>query len=125
MRALAMMLPGNQEVRAKGLHTLPTRSWIMNRPTLVPASTVVRMNSASNMMAKWYQKACIATPPKMVEKIWDIPSANVGAPAGPGDYALLADVVGGVLERLRGDAEAEAVDGLRGRLHGVADDARR
>ena len=27
----------------------------MNRPTRVPASTVVRMKSASNMMAKWYQ----------------------------------------------------------------------
>lgn len=29
----------------------------MNRATRVPASTVVRMNSASNMIAKWYQNA--------------------------------------------------------------------
>ena len=29
----------------------------MNRPTRVPASSVVRMNSASNMIAKWYQSA--------------------------------------------------------------------
>src|SRR5215218_8720486 len=80
MRALAMMLPGNQEVRAKGLQTLPTRSWIMNRPTRVPASTVVRINSASNMMAKWYQKACSAVPPMTEENIWLIPTARVGAP---------------------------------------------
>ena len=36
---------------------LPTRSWIMKRQTRVPASTVVRMNSASNRIAKWYQIA--------------------------------------------------------------------
>jgi hypothetical protein len=29
----------------------------MKRPTRVPASTVVRMTRASNMIAKWYQKA--------------------------------------------------------------------
>src|SRR5215217_6034610 len=82
MRALAMMLPGNQEVRAKGLQTLPTRSWIMNRPTRVPASTVVRMNRASNMMAKWYQNACSAAPkmPVTPAKIAEIPTASVGAP---------------------------------------------
>ena len=32
--------------------TFPSRSCNMNRATRVPASTVVRMNSASNMMAK-------------------------------------------------------------------------
>src|SRR5688572_16913767 len=82
MRALAMMLPGNQEVRAKGLHTLPMRSWIMNRPTRVPASTVVSMNRASNIMAKWYQNACRAAPkmPVTPAKIADIPTASVGAP---------------------------------------------
>ena len=32
----------------------------MNRPTRVPASSVVRMNSASNMIAKWYQSAIAA-----------------------------------------------------------------
>src|SRR5215207_7501673 len=62
MRALAMRLPGNQEVRANGLHTLPMRSWIM--------------------MAKWYQNACRAAPktPVTPAKIADIPTASVGAP---------------------------------------------
>src|SRR3712207_9382163 len=82
MRALAMMLPGSQEGRAKGLQTLPTRSWIMKRPTRVPASTVVKMNRASNMMAKWYQNACRPAPRKAVTwaKIEDITTARVGAP---------------------------------------------
>ena len=35
---------------------------MMNRPTRVPASTVVKMNNASNMMAKWYQNASSAAP---------------------------------------------------------------
>ncbi len=52
----------------------------MNRPTRVPASSVVRMKSASNMMAKWYQKAFMPAPPTTAEKISDIPSAKVGAP---------------------------------------------
>src|ERR671916_1123282 len=54
----------------------------MNRPTRVPASTVVRMKSASNIMAKWYQNACRPAPRKAVTwaKIADIPTASVGAP---------------------------------------------
>ena len=52
----------------------------MKRPTRVPASTVVRMNRASNMIAKWYQKAFSALPPTTPEKILDIPMASVGAP---------------------------------------------
>jgi hypothetical protein len=51
----------------------------MNRPTLVPASTVVRMNRASNMIAKWYQKARRPFP-VAAEKICDMPIASVGAP---------------------------------------------
>src|ERR687894_199520 len=76
------MLAGSQEVRPKGAQTLPTRSWIMTRPTRVPASTVVRMKSASNMIAKWYQKACSPAPRKAVTwaKIAAIPTARVGAP---------------------------------------------
>ena len=35
----------------------------MKRPARVPASTAVRMNSASNRIAKWYQNAIIALPP--------------------------------------------------------------
>ncbi len=44
----------------------------MNRPTRVPASTAVRMNSASNMIAKWYQNAW-RPPPKAVWKISEMP----------------------------------------------------
>ena len=54
-------------------------SWSMNRPTRVPASTAVRMNSASNMIAKWYQKAA-RPPPNASVKIGDMPNARVGAP---------------------------------------------
>ena len=42
---------------------LPIVSCSMNRATRVPASTAVRMNSASNMIAKWYQKPISAVPP--------------------------------------------------------------
>ena len=59
---------------------LPTRSWIMKRQTRVPASTVVRMNSASNRMAKWYQMPISALPPRKLEKIVAMPTASVGAP---------------------------------------------
>jgi len=40
----------------------------MKRPTRVPASRVVRMKSASNMIAKWYQSAFSAGPPRAWEK---------------------------------------------------------
>ena len=52
----------------------------MKRPARVPASTAVRMNSASNRMAKWYQNAIIALPPKTWEKMCAMPTARVGAP---------------------------------------------
>ena len=52
----------------------------MKRPTRVPASTVVRMNRASNMIAKWYQNALRASPPNAPEKMVDMPTARVGAP---------------------------------------------
>ena len=51
----------------------------MKRPTRVPASTVVRMNRASNMIAKWYQKARRPSPVAPA-KIFDMPMASVGAP---------------------------------------------
>ena len=38
------------------------------------------MNSASNMIAKWYQKALQAEPPVTFEKISETPTARVGAP---------------------------------------------
>jgi hypothetical protein len=51
----------------------------MNRPTRVPASTAVRMNSASNMIAKWYQKAAIPAP-NACDRMLAMPTARVGAP---------------------------------------------
>ena len=56
------MMLGYQEVRPSGFQKCPPSSWNMKRPTRVPASSVVRMNSASNMMAKWYQSAIIPWP---------------------------------------------------------------
>ncbi len=52
----------------------------MKRATRVPASTVVRMNSASNMIAKWYQKAASPEPPMTELSTCDMPNASVGAP---------------------------------------------
>ena len=51
----------------------------MKRATRVPASTVVRMKSASNITAKWYQKDFIESPPK-ADITSDMPKARVGAP---------------------------------------------
>ena len=72
--------PGFQDTRPIGFQTLPSVSCSMKRPTRVPASTVVRMNRASNMIAKWYQKALRLLPPITPEKISDMPMARVGAP---------------------------------------------
>ena len=52
----------------------------MKRPTRVPASSVVRMNSASNMIAKWYQSASAALPPSTLENSCAMPTARLGAP---------------------------------------------
>ena len=49
---LAVMLAKMLSVLAKDGDHLPINSWTMNRETRVPASIVVNMNSASNMMAK-------------------------------------------------------------------------
>lgn len=59
---------------------LPSASESMNRATRVPASTEVRMNRASNMIAKWYQKLIMASPPKILCMIVARPTARVGAP---------------------------------------------
>ena len=96
-------------------------SWSMKRPTLVPASTVVRMNRASNMIAKWYQNALRASPPNAPEKMVDMPTARVGAPPVRAIEGLLLDLLGGGLELVGGDGEAEVGDRLRGRLDGRPD----
>src|SRR5881396_1305638 len=57
MNAVAPSDPGSHSASPSLLHTRPPNSCTRKRPTRVPESTVVRMNSASNMMAKWYQYA--------------------------------------------------------------------
>ncbi|SLH01641.1 Uncharacterised protein [Mycobacteroides abscessus subsp. abscessus] len=52
----------------------------MNRATRVPASMVVRMNSASNMIAKWYQNDFMLSPPRKRWNTSEMPTARVGAP---------------------------------------------
>ena len=74
-----MMLPGRHDRSPNFFQTLPIVSCSMNRPTRVPASTAVRMNSASNMIAKWYQNAW-PPPPNASLKICEMPTARVGAP---------------------------------------------
>ena len=69
---------GSRNLRAPGM--LPMESDSMKRATRVPASTVVRMNSASNMIAKWYQNALSPAPPSTSLSTCDIPNARVGAP---------------------------------------------
>src|SRR5438067_12966765 len=81
--ALASTMLGYQESSPNGFHTWPPSSWSMNRPTRVPASIVVRMNSASNMIAKWYQMAVNPAPPSLdvaEAKMWAMPTASDGAP---------------------------------------------
>ena len=73
------MVLGYHEVRPSGAQACPASSWNMKRPTRVPVSTVVRMNRASNMMAKWYQSA-VRLAPNAPEKICAIPTASDGAP---------------------------------------------
>ena len=65
---------------ASGPPRLPSASDSMKRATRVPASTVVRMNSASNMIAKWYQNALRPAPPNTRCSTSDMPNASVGAP---------------------------------------------
>ena len=90
----------------------------MKRPTRVPASTVVRMNSASNRMAKWYQNAISALPPNMPDRMCAMPTASVGAPPVRDSTRVLADVLGDLRQHVGRDDEAPAGDHLR-RLLGV------
>src|SRR5690606_506431 len=66
--------------RASGPPKLPSASETMNRATRVPASMVVRMNSASNMIAKWYQNDFMLSPPRNWWNTSEMPTASVGAP---------------------------------------------
>ena len=60
MIAVVSQDPTFQEWSVRRGQKLPRASESMNRATRVPASTEVRMNSASNMIAKWYQKLIMA-----------------------------------------------------------------
>ena len=60
--------------------TLPRASPSWKRATRVTASTAERMNSASNMMAKWYQKPIIVRPPPIWWRMCAMPTESVGAP---------------------------------------------
>ena len=62
----------------------------MNRPTRVPASSVVKMNTASNMIAKWYHTASKCCP-NADEKIVDLVFAAAGV-ARPGAAVAAAAV---------------------------------
>ena len=112
--------------------TLPTISWIMKRQTRVPASTVVRMNSASNRMAKWYQIPISALPPKTPDRMLAMPTASVGAPpvresidSSPTSFATCVNMSGvtrkpqfdTVWRGLRGGRS----DQPRGAVHGEID----
>ena len=59
---------------------LPSASESWKRATRVTASTAERMNRASNMMAKWYQKPIMARPPPIWWRMWAMPTDRVGAP---------------------------------------------
>ncbi|MDT4861044.1 hypothetical protein FQZ97_956340 [compost metagenome] len=80
MMAVQSQAPGRHECSLNLGMKLPMESCSIKRATRVPASTAVRMNSASNMMAKWYQNAIIAVPPMNCCMMWARPTASVGAP---------------------------------------------
>ena len=80
MMAVQTHAPTRHEVSLKRGTTLPRESCSMNRATRVPASTAVRMNSASNMIAKWCQKPMSASPPTSWPMMCARPTARVGAP---------------------------------------------
>ena len=104
----------------------------MNRQARVPASTAVRMNSASNRIAKWYQKAIIALPPMADEMMWAMPTASVGAPparemivCSPTSAAVWV-ITSGVVAKPSLVTAAAAVSGVvptkrGGRVHGEVD----
>ena len=63
----------------------------MNRPTRVPASSVVRINNASNMIAKWYHNS-ITAGAERPRKDLRHPHRQRRGPARPRKQGRLADV---------------------------------
>src|SRR6266480_4638556 len=70
----------HERVLPSGRQRFPRKSWSKKRPTRVPASMVVRINKASNMIAKWYQSASAVGPVEIRANMCAIPTAKVGAP---------------------------------------------
>ena len=88
----------------------------MKRATRVPASTVVRMNSASNMIAKWYQTASNVSP-NALEKMLAMPTASEGAPPVRANSVASPISFASALHLLHRDREAPAEyrgNGVRG-----------
>ncbi len=128
MTAVQSQAPGRQECSLNFGTKLPIESCSMKRATRVPASTAVRMNSASNMMAKWYQKLIMAVPPMNCCMMWARPTARVGAPPVRETMLSSPTLAGRLGEHVRADVHAgqsQAVDpGGRG-FHGAAGQGRR
>ena len=82
----------------------------MKRPARVPASTAVRMNSASNRMAKWYQNAIIALPPMQRTRDLRHADGQRRRAAGARDDGRLADVLRRLRQLLGRDREAPVGD---------------
>ena len=72
--------PGSQSGSRERLPHAADELLQRKRPTRVPASIVVRMNSASNMIAKWYQYAIRPVMPGRPLKICAMPTASDTAP---------------------------------------------
>ena len=108
MIAVQIHAPARQEVSRKRGTTLPRLSCSMNRATRVPASTAVRMNSASNMIAKWYQKLIRPVPPMSCCMMCASPTASVGAPPVRETIDSSPTFVRGLREQVRGDVHARS-----------------
>ena len=85
----------------------------MKRQTRVPASTVVRMNSASNRMAKWYQMPISSLPPIMPDRMLAMPTASVGAPPVRDMMLVSPTSLRDLRQHVRRHDEAPAGDHLR------------
>ena len=64
------------------------------------------MNSASNMIAKWYQNALSASPPNTWCSTSDMPNASVGAPPVRETIDSSPTLGGGLVDLRRGDRRA-------------------
>jgi hypothetical protein len=110
--AVAIRLAVQDSVRFSAGTKEPSKSWSMKRPARVPASTAVRMNSASNRIAKWYQNAMVFSPGRtLVQDLRDTDRQRRRT-AGTGQDGGFADVLGHRLQRFRGNRKAPAADGL-------------